>query len=334
MTDDRSLERAARSWLEIGPTEAPDRAMEAALLRIQTTPQERDLRIPWRFLTMTTPARVATAAVIGVLVVGGALFILGRPGQSDIGGPGPTATSTPSTSPTPVPSASASPSPGPIGAGPLEPGQQMAQPFAPPLGNGVCHDPPQPGCTDTARDDTICFTFTVPDGWASNDSGAAITKPATGLVGPSGMGLLFHRGGWLYSDPCIKVATQELPDIPVGPSVDDFANALANHPLMDATTPTSVSLGGYSGKYVDLQLPSDIPILREIPGGDPEAPCTFGYYPWAPSMPAMGPSHRWHLWILDVEGIRVVVQSADFAGTTASDVAELQAIVDSIQIQP
>ena len=49
MTDDRSLERAARSWIEAGPTRAPDRAVEAALLRIQTTPQERDLRVPWRF---------------------------------------------------------------------------------------------------------------------------------------------------------------------------------------------------------------------------------------------------------------------------------------------
>jgi hypothetical protein len=318
MTDDRSLERAARSWLEAGPTEAPDRAVEAALLRIQTTPQERDLRIPWRLPKMTTPARVATAAVIGVLAVGGALFILGRPGQTGVGGPGPT--STPTESPTPIPSATPSPT-GPVGEGPLQAGQHMAKPFAPPNGNGVCHDPPQPGCSDTARDDTIRFTFTVPDGWASNDSGAAITKPATGIVAPTGMGLLFHRGGWLYSDPCIKVATQELPDIPVGPSVDDFANALANHPLLDATTPTSISLGGYSGKYVDLQLPSDIT-------------CTFGYYPWAPSMPAQGPTHRWHLWILDVEGIRVVVQTADFAGTTVSDLAELQAIVDSIQIEP
>jgi hypothetical protein len=318
MTDDRSLERAARSWLDDGPTEAPDRAVEAALLQIQTTPQERDLRIPWRLPKMTTPARVATAAVIGVLVVGGAIFILGRPGQSGVGGPGPT--STPTESPTPIPSATPSPT-GPVGEGPLQAGQNMAKPFAPPNGNGVCHDPPQPGCSDTARDDTIRFTFTVPDGWASNDSGAAITKPATGIVAPTGMGLLFHRGGWLYSDPCIKVATQELPDIPVGPSVDDFANALANHPLLDATTPTSISLGGYSGKYVDLQLPSDIT-------------CTFGYYPWAPSMPALGPSHRWHLWILDVEGIRVVVQTADFAGTTVSDLAELQAIVDSIKIAP
>jgi hypothetical protein len=134
------------------------------------------------------------------------------------------------------------------------------------------------------------------------------------------MTLNFDRGGWLLSDPCIKVDGP--PDIQVGPSVDDFANALADHPLIDATTPTNVALGGYSGKHMDLQLPADV------------SGCTFGYYPWVPSMPAQGPSHKRHLWILDVEGIRVVVQTADFAGTTVSDLAELQAIVDAIQIAP
>ena len=106
MTDDRSLERAARWWIEAGPTRAPDRVVEAALRQIDTTPQERDLRV-LRRIHMPTIARVAAAAAIGVLVVGGALFVL-RPGQSSVGGPGPTATSTPTTSPTPMPSASAS----------------------------------------------------------------------------------------------------------------------------------------------------------------------------------------------------------------------------------
>jgi hypothetical protein len=96
MTDDRSLERAARSWLENGPTQAPDRAVEAALLRIETTAQERDWHVPWRLPKMTTTVRVATAAILGVLVVGGALLMFGRPGQSGVGGPGPSPT--PSTS--------------------------------------------------------------------------------------------------------------------------------------------------------------------------------------------------------------------------------------------
>ena len=102
MTDDRSLERAARSWLEAGPTQAPDRAVEAALLRIETTPQERDLRIPWRFPPMTTPARVAAAAVIGVLLVGGAFYYFGSPANRPSAGPDQSA----STAASPVASAS------------------------------------------------------------------------------------------------------------------------------------------------------------------------------------------------------------------------------------
>jgi len=96
MTDDRSLERAARSWIEIGPTQAPSRAVEAALLRIDTTPQERDLRIPWRLPTMFTPARVAVAAVIGVLLLGGAYTFLGRSNQPVVGAPGLGASPSPS----------------------------------------------------------------------------------------------------------------------------------------------------------------------------------------------------------------------------------------------
>jgi len=83
MTDDRSLERAARSWLETGPAQAPDRVVAAALLRIETTPQERDLRVPWRLPKMLTPARLAAAAIVGVLLIGGAvIYAGGRPSNS------------------------------------------------------------------------------------------------------------------------------------------------------------------------------------------------------------------------------------------------------------
>ena len=109
MTDDRSLERAARSWLETGPTQAPDRVVEAALLRIETTTQERDLRIPRRFFEMTTPARLAAAAVMGVLLIGGAYLYMGKPGQPAVGGPGPSPSSSAPASPlaSPRPSSSA-----------------------------------------------------------------------------------------------------------------------------------------------------------------------------------------------------------------------------------
>jgi dipeptidyl aminopeptidase/acylaminoacyl peptidase len=102
MNDDRSVERAARSWIEAGPTQAPDRVVELALFTIESTPQERDLRILRRFSTMTAPARVAAAAIIGVLLIGG-VFVLARPG-SNVGGPSssPTVTASPGATASPT----------------------------------------------------------------------------------------------------------------------------------------------------------------------------------------------------------------------------------------
>ena len=65
----------------------------------------------------------------------------------------------------------------------------------------------------------------------------------------------------------------------------------------------------------------------------PTSPSAQVYLPWAPAFYAQGPSHRWHIWSLDVEGVRVVIQSGDFAGTLPKDLAEMHAIIDSIQIE-
>ena len=106
MNDDRSLERAARTWIEAGPTEAPEHAVERALLTIESTPQERDLRILRRLTTMPMQARIAAAAVIGVLALGGVAVYLGRGSDADVGGPSPSAA--PPSSPTPAASLSVS----------------------------------------------------------------------------------------------------------------------------------------------------------------------------------------------------------------------------------
>jgi hypothetical protein len=108
MTDDRTLERAARSWLEEGPTLAPDRAVEAALSQTQTIPQERDLRIPWRLPTMNPMLRVAGVVVVALVAIGVAALAF-RP-SADVGysstppSVGPSAApASPTAPPSPIP---------------------------------------------------------------------------------------------------------------------------------------------------------------------------------------------------------------------------------------
>jgi hypothetical protein len=261
-------------------------------------------------------------ALLGAAIVAGACGAgQGSPTDSvALPTPTPTMTTSPPSA-TPIATQSAMPSdaPEPIGHR-IQAGSNVSRPFAPPRGFGVCVIPPQTGCRESSADDSIRITFIVPDGWASGFDDAAITKVTTPTYGPSGMSLHFLRGGWLFSDPCLKVDT--VPDMPVGPSVDDFADALAAHPKLDVTTPVDVSLDGYSGKYLDLQVPSDID------------ECTGNYYPWAPAFYAQGPNHRWHVRILDVDGVRVVIQNGDFEGTVPQDLAEMHAIIESIKIEP
>jgi hypothetical protein len=109
MTDDRSLERAARSWLELGPTQAPDRPVEAALALIEHTAQERAWPRPFDGMRWRLGGRsVAAVAVLAVVLVGGLAILRPDPGPGPAisPSPSPSASSGPSTSPPPAASAS------------------------------------------------------------------------------------------------------------------------------------------------------------------------------------------------------------------------------------
>jgi N-acetylneuraminic acid mutarotase len=113
MTDQRELDRLLVAFFVRGVDELPDRVIEAALDQIDHTTQRRSTPMPRRFQAMPMSTRVAAAAVIAVIAVGGAFYLL-RPGQPAAGptGPTPGASSRPTRSavpsPTVVPPAAAS----------------------------------------------------------------------------------------------------------------------------------------------------------------------------------------------------------------------------------
>jgi hypothetical protein len=90
---DHLFERAVRDWLDDGSDRTPPSAIDGVLLAVKTTPQERDLRVPWRFNRMTTTMRLAAGIAIIAVLAFGALQLVG-PRLGAGGNPTPSPSST------------------------------------------------------------------------------------------------------------------------------------------------------------------------------------------------------------------------------------------------
>jgi hypothetical protein len=89
MTANDDFDRISRAWLDLMPDEAPDRAVDAVLQAVETTPQ---VRRPWRWLPWrSTPMNRALLAIgaTAVIVAAGALYF-GRSSSSPNLGVSPT----------------------------------------------------------------------------------------------------------------------------------------------------------------------------------------------------------------------------------------------------
>lgn len=106
MTARTDIERVMDAFLAEGPEIVADRAVLEALMAVDRTPQRRGLLAPWRLHSMAPYLRLATAALVAVVAIGGALFLF-NPGIGPGGGPSPTPTALPSPSPAASPGASA-----------------------------------------------------------------------------------------------------------------------------------------------------------------------------------------------------------------------------------
>jgi hypothetical protein len=128
-------------------------------------------------------------------------------------------------------------------------------------------------------------------------------------------------------------------DPPVGPSVDDLATALADlAPFRVTSPPKGLTIFGYRAKHLELTVP-DLPVVGE---GDHRefAECVEGNLrswiaPWIGGgfFGYNAPGHTEEFWILDVDGTRLVIEANWSPSSPREDVAEMRAILDSIQIE-
>jgi hypothetical protein len=139
---------------------------------------------------------------------------------------------------------------------------------------------------------------------------------------PDGRGIVVVVVESLPIDPCDH--SSAMLDPPVGPTVDDLASALAGQPSTEASEPTDITLDGYSGTYLEYSMTG---ITEDCPGGLIRWQTSQG-----PRMAIAGEHDQ--VWILDVDGVRLVIDAFSFTGTPEAALTELRQIVESMQIEP
>ena len=137
----------------------------------------------------------------------------------------------------------------------------------------------------------------------------------------------------VYADPCSWKGG--LFDPPVGPTVDDLVKALVDQARTEASTATDVTLDGYRGKHIRLEVPTDL----DNADCDKDQIAEFRFWNgpgesvwWLAAADA--PGLIGEAWILDVDGTRVVIQGAYFSDAPPANQAEIAQIVQSIDFNP
>lgn len=313
MTTSRDPDRLIRAFLQEGEEELPDRLYDVVRAEIEQTGQ-RVFIGPWRFPTMNRFLSIgAAAAVIVVALIAGAQ-LFGSP--SNTGGPEVEPTPTPQ----PTANTTASPTPDPT----AEPSAWTGLPE----GAFVIADEPV----------RVTVNMTAP-GWTVLQGLDAITKNDDGLDSPDSVGGAFVAWGFpvgseflVYGDPCDWVTTT--PET-AATTPDEIATALGAQAQTETTTPVDVTIGGYSGKAITLE----VPMSYEVPGATREeefAACdesTYAFYGVSgepgPTRNAQGPGQIDELWILDVDGAIMILDATYGPAAPAELVAEMRALAES-----
>ena len=200
---------------------------------------------------------------------------------------------------TPVPASTGTPS---RSFGELEPGKYVFRSF------------------DDDFDASYRITMDLLDGYEGDDGNVVFGSD-------EGQGISVWIVGNVYAKPCHWVGT--LLDPPVGSSVDGLVAALASQQQRGASRPTDVELDGFTGKFMEMSVPSGIDL----------ADCHDGQFrTWVDSTMVgarnLEPGQHDLLWIVDVDGRRLLIDAALGVGTSPQDRADRIQMVESIRIDP
>jgi hypothetical protein len=172
------------------------------------------------------------------------------------------------------------------------------------------------------------FVAEVPAGWVSFEDECGFVIP-TSDPGVFTAGLSGWIVGQVPTHPCQNHTTLK----PSGETVDELVQALVTQELRNATAPVDVTLAGYPGKYLEWSVPTDIVVLDDefhVEGCDDGNFLSWRGRTGGTRYQQVGGQID-QLWVLDVEGQRVVIDAtyAPDASQTVRD--ELAAIVQTLE---
>jgi hypothetical protein len=171
------------------------------------------------------------------------------------------------------------------------------------------------------------FLVTVPDGWHTFD-GWNVYRPRSGSSADP-VAAQFWDVDQVFGHPCQWDGTLFQP----GPTVDDLAKALVDIPLRKATKPIDVTLDGYAGMYLEWSVPADLDFSKCDADGDEHQFQSWTAKGWAHDRFQQGPGQVDRLWILDIDGSRLVIDAFSMPSATAEQRAELLSLVNSIRFE-
>jgi len=174
---------------------------------------------------------------------------------------------------------------------------------------------------DGAPNAPLLPVLSVPEGYTGIEGGTGVH--AEGIDGEISSHYVW---AWVvnrvYPNPCS--AAVEFAET-VGPSVADLANALAAQALRAGTDPVPVTVGGYDGLYVELTVPDKVNV---------EACRPEGYFYMWPGRVQQFPGQVDMVWIVDVEGQRIVFDASHGPDASSEEVAELRDMVTTATFEP
>lgn len=300
MTGRIDTERVLDLFLAPEPDRLADRVIDAAMSEVARTPQRSPLRRPWTLSPLRTrPRAMAFAAVLVVAVLGASIIdsLLGR--SVSTGG-----------DPTPSPSVPAgeSPAPSPRPTGPI----QLRRTD----GTGIL----DPGTYVLALFPTD-LGFDIPDGqppgWRVDNSSATHASISWAEAGPIGYALSFFIVETVHSNPCNQRGGVE----PVlGPTVDDLISSLSSQEQFQVSAPVEIVVGAFRGKEITMT------------GLDGEGTCRE-MWAWAGGHKiSLDPGEERILWVLDADGVPVVIEKWETEAPNPAVEAELEQILASFRM--